>query len=114
MTHPIGVRLPTCTLRLALVFGLAAATLTGMLAGPAHAENEQAQSPSQNHRGNDWRQQGRPHAVQREHWQDQHWNNGTYRGPDVYYSAPPVIYQPPRYYEQPGATLNFVFPLVIR
>jgi len=112
MTHPIGVRRPTCTLRVALVFGLAAATLTGMLAGPAHAENDQAQS--QNHRGNQGREQGRQHAVQQGHWQDQHRNYDTYRGPDVYYSAPPVIYQPPSYYEQPGATLNFVFPLVIR
>jgi len=32
----------------------------------------------------------------------------------MYYSAPPVIYQPPTYYQQPGAMLNFVFPLVIR
>jgi hypothetical protein len=118
MTHPIGVRFPVCTLHLALVFGLAAATLSGMLAGPAHAESDQSQSDNQNRRGNEGRQQGRQQGrqpvVQREHRQYQHRDNGYYRGPDVYDSAPPVIYQQPGYYEQPRATLNFIFPLVIR
>jgi hypothetical protein len=28
----------------------------------------------------------------------------------MYYSAPPVVYQPPGYYQQPGASLSFIFP----
>ena len=77
MTHPIGMRLPACTLRLALVFGLAAVTLGGMLVAPAYAENDQTQN--QNTRGN----QGRQHAVQQRHWQGQRGNGGYYPAPDV-------------------------------
>jgi hypothetical protein len=47
-----------------------------------------------------WQERGR----QNEHLRDEHRVDG-------YYSAPPIIYAPPRYYEQPGASLNFSFPL---
>jgi len=108
MSHLKERCLSTTTLRFMVAFGLAAATLTGALAGPAYAENYQHQN--QNHRGNEanqgWTRRGPP---------PQRYDYGNYyRRPDVYYSAPPIVVAPPYYYEQPTPSLNFVFPLVIR
>ena len=76
---------------------LGAVTLGSLAATPARAEG-----PDRNRfegRGQ-WQERGR----QNEHWRQEHRYNG-------YYSAPPVIYVEPNYYRQPGASLNFNFPL---
>jgi hypothetical protein len=79
--------------RFALCFGIAAAALIGPIASTAHADNRDR----------------RP-----EYGRDHGWREGYYHRPDVYYSAPPVVYPPTGYYQQPGVSLNFAFPLVIR
>jgi hypothetical protein len=107
MTNRIRACLPAATLRLAVFFGLAAATLTGTLAYPAYADDH-------DNRNRQWNESQREHARQQawqqERWREAHRYNDYYRQPDVYYSAPPVVYQPPGYYQQPGASLNFSFP----
>lgn len=54
---------------------------------------------------------GRHHRRDREHWRGEHYYGGYHRGPTVYYPPPPIVYQPYGYYQQPGAALNFNFPL---
>jgi hypothetical protein len=109
MTNRIRARLPTSTLRLAVFAGLTAVALAGTLAGPAYADDDHG---NQNKRWNESRQeQAHQKAVQQAQWREAHRNDGYYRQPDVYYSAPPVVYQPQGYYQQPGASLNFNFPL---
>ncbi len=76
--------------RLTLAAGIAVMTLGWSLPSPAYAEN----------RG--------------EHWRGEHRYGGYYRSPGNYYAPPPVIYQPYGYYQQPGASLNFNFPLRFR
>jgi len=87
MTSRISACRPASTLRLAVFFGLAAATLTGSLAYPAYADDHD--------------NRGRQRSESR---REVHRHDGYYRQPDVYYSAPPVVYQPP------GASLTFSFP----
>jgi hypothetical protein len=57
---------------------------------------------------------GLARAEDRDHdrWrQERHdWREGYYRRPDVYYSAPPVVYPPTGYYQQPGATFSLSIP----
>jgi hypothetical protein len=73
---------------------LANASLVGILATPAYADNDHGNGDRNRH----WNQ---PRPVQpRYHY-------GYYRQPDVYYSAPPVVYQP--YYPQPAPFLNLSF-----
>ena len=79
--------------RFAVCLGIAAAALAGPIVSAAHA----------NDRDRRW-----------EHGRGPGWRDGYYHRPDVYYSAPPVISPPMGYYQQPGASLNFTFPLVIR
>jgi hypothetical protein len=73
--------------RLAVCFAIAMATLAGPFSGLARADNRDR---GHGHRG---------------------WHQGYYRRPDIYYSAPPVVYPPYGYYSQPGATFSFSFPL---
>ncbi|HXA25973.1 MAG TPA: hypothetical protein VNW90_27140 [Acetobacteraceae bacterium] len=91
----------SATLRLVAFFGLAAAILTGSLAGPAYADD-------QDNRNRQWNGSRQEHAHQQvhqqEHWQEQHRYQEYYRQPNVYYSAPPVVYQPP------GATIYLSVP----
>jgi hypothetical protein len=117
MSQPI--RIPAATLRCAAVLGLGAVLLTGALAGPALADNDNRNRAANEHRQEQARheqvrqEQARQHAVQAR-GREQHRYDDYYRRPDVYYSAPPVVYQPQGYAVQPGASLNFNFPLVIR
>jgi Ni/Co efflux regulator RcnB len=113
--------------RFAVLVALAAATLTGTLVTPAFADNDdwnngwnqsrQQQSRQQQWRQQQWRQeqareaQARQRAAQQERWREAHRYNRYYRQPDVYYTAPPVVYQPPGYYQQSGPSLNLNFPL---
>ena len=78
---------------------LVAGTLIAGLgyASPAFAEGQN--EPRFERRGS-WQERSR----ENEHWRYKHRSNG-------YYSAPPIIYAPPQYYQQPGASLNFSFPL---
>jgi hypothetical protein len=73
--------------KFAVCLGLAAATLAGPMAGLARADNR-------DHGRHDRRD----------------WHEGYYRRPDVYYSAPPVVYPPYGYYQQPGATFSLTIP----
>ena len=83
--------------RLAAAFVLAAAALAGPLSVPAFADGPDAYRFEGQGR---WQERGRAN----EHWRYENRYNG-------YYSAPPIIYTPPGYYQQPGASLNFNFPL---
>jgi len=119
MTNRITARFAP---RLAVLVALAAAALTGTLATPAFADNDDwnngsNQSRQQQSRQQQWRQQqarqeeARQRAAQQERWREAHHYNRYYRQPDVYYTAPPVVYQPPGYYQQSGPSLNLNFPL---
>jgi hypothetical protein len=91
----------SATLRLVAFFGLAAATLTGSLAGPAYADDHD----NRNRQSNGSRQEHAHQQVhQQEHWQEQRQYHAYNRQPDVYYSAPPVVYQPP------GASIYLSIP----
>ena len=90
---------------------MAAAALTGVLAAPAVA------SSHPNGMGNDaWRApcvptgrgpRSRPRAASRRHGY-----HGGYRGGhEGYYGAPPIVYAPQGYYQQPGVSLNFGLPI---
>ena len=80
-----------------------------------------APAVAQNHGANNGMNNGRPNppphrlprapASQQEHWRNDYRQQGYYRGPDIYYRAPPVVVLPPTYYQPPGMTLNFGFPL---
>jgi hypothetical protein len=72
-----------------LLFGFVAVTAAGAVF-PAYAEDH-----------------GRGREGDRGHWRG---DRGWERRPDVYYSAPPVVYPPYGYYAQPGISLNFGFP----
>jgi hypothetical protein len=76
---------------------LGAALLAMPLAAPAFADGPDLQH---NNGRSSWQERGR----QNEHWRPENRFNG-------YYGAPPVIIAPPEYYGQPGASLNFNFPL---
>ena len=77
----------SCFVRFAPCFGIVTATLAGPFSGPARAESH-------------------------DRWRDHHgWREGYYRRPDVYYSAPPVVYPPYGYYAQPRSTFSFSFPI---
>ena len=82
---------------------LAAATMAGLAAFSAHAEqDEHYKHPQEAHR--------EEHRQVVRH--DEHRYDGYYRQPNVYYTAPPVIYPPAGYYQQPGVSLNFNIPLI--
>ena len=93
-------------LRLATFLGLAAAVAAGTLAAPAHA-NTYA-----NGTGNDARHApARQQVAERDHGWGGHRRYEQRGGRDYYYSAPPVVYPPYGYYQQPGPSLYFSFPL---
>ncbi len=85
--------------RLAAILGVAAATLVGPLAWPAQADN--------NH---DRRNEPRQRQV---HRQEPRRGASYDHRPDVYYSAPPVVYEPPAY-QQPGPGLSLTIPFFYR
>jgi hypothetical protein len=104
MNDPVSTRSPASgrfpAFRLAFRLGLMAAVLIGTLPLPARADDHD------HGRGN-----GAGRGPQRGHPQQQHRNGGYNREPDMYYTAPPVVYLPPTYYQQPGASLSIVIPL---
>jgi hypothetical protein len=79
------------TLRPVVFFGLAA-VVTGLLSGPAYADDH-------DNRNRQWNGSRQEHAHQQvqhqEHWREQQHYQGYYHQPNVYYSAPPVVYRPP-------------------
>jgi hypothetical protein len=91
----------SATLRLVVCFGLAAAAVSGSLAGSAYADDHD----NRNRQSNGSRQEHAHQQIQhQEHWREQQRYQGYYRQPDVYYSAPPVVYQPP------GASIYLSIP----
>ena len=85
-----------------LLAALGTASLVGMLATPAYADNDHDNRYGNgNGNGNRNRHWNQPQPVQHRYY------DGYYRQPDVYYSAPPVVYQP--YYPQPAPFLNLNF-----
>jgi hypothetical protein len=105
MINRIRASRPGSTLRLVVFCGLAAAAFSGTLACPAYADNDHGKGHGNwNKRWNESRQEN----WQRTHWREQH---RSYRQPDLYYTAPPVVYSPPGYYQQqPGPLLNLSIP----
>jgi hypothetical protein len=91
----------SATLRLIVFFGLAAATVTGSLSGSAYADDH-------DNRNRQWNGSRQEHARQQvqhqEHWRGQQRYQSYYGRPDVYNSAPPVVYQPP------GASIYLSIP----
>ena len=79
--------------RAALCLGLALATLTAVMPGPASAQRP------------DYHRQ-----RQDERWREQHRYDGYERRPDIYYTAPPVVPYPYGYESRPGAALILNFP----
>jgi uncharacterized iron-regulated membrane protein len=101
MANRLRASLPASMLGLAVCFGLAVATLTGSLAGLAHADD----NDNRNRQWNGSRQEHAHQQVQQqEHRREPQHYQGYYRQPNVYYSAPPVVYQPP------GASIYLGFP----
>lgn len=96
-------RLPA--LRLAALAGLTAATLAGPLASSAWADND-------HDRRNEPHRQSEPHRQQAHRQEPPHYGGYDHR-PDVYYSAPPVVYEPP-VYQQPGPVLSLTIPFFYR
>ncbi len=92
-------------LRLMACFALAAAFVTGTITAPAHADIRP------NGMGNDApRAPARQQVADREHGRGHH-HYEKRGGRDYYYTAPTVVYAPQGYYQQPGETLYFSFPL---
>ncbi len=86
--------------RLGLFCGLLAAALTGAAAAPALADGHDHGPRGRDDRGHDDHgRRGPPPRYEGPGYQ------GYYQQPNVYYSAPPVVYQPP------GASINFSIPL---
>lgn len=115
MINRIRGGIPGSALRLAVFCGLAAAALSGTLASPAYADNDDGHG-NQNKQRNEPRQRQQAHQQnwQQAHGQEQHRYYDNDRQPDVYYTAPPVIYPPPGYYQQPGASLTLSVPFFYR
>ncbi len=92
---------PAHRVRLLLLGGLLAATLTGGLAGAARADGpgHGGWGHGRNQQGH-WHRRGPPPRYEGPRYQ------GYYQQPNVYYSAPPVVM-----YQSPGPSLNFSFPL---
>jgi len=99
------------TARIRVRHGVAAATLAIALLAGALPSPAIAQGHDNRGRRADREQEYRRPAWNNGHWRDRYRHGGHYRRPDVYYGAPPVVLVPPRYYPQPGVTLNFGFPL---
>ncbi len=90
-----AIRPCTRSVTLALLGGLVIIAMTAVLIGPVHADGR-------DHR--DWQRHGEDRGRGPPRYDGPRYQ-GYYRQPDMYYSAPPVVYQPP------GASLNFSFPM---
>jgi Ni/Co efflux regulator RcnB len=95
-------------------FGLAAIGLTGFAVVPAFADDHDNRRANWNegrdrqlNHGNEWRREQerqRERILAQERWREAHRYDRYYRRPDVYYAAPPPVYQ------SPDATMHFTFP----
>ncbi len=97
MTSRIRAPLAASALCLTLALGLVSAAIVMTDATPAHAQYQGRGDYNRHREGH------RPPPRQYQY----DWRS---RQPDMYYGAPPIIYAPPGYYQQPGATLSFSFP----
>jgi hypothetical protein len=93
MTKQNSASRPATSIRLSVCLGLAAAALIGTLVAPAYADND-----------HNWNGNGNGNR----HWRQPPPQRHYYRQPEVYYTAPPVVYQPyyQPAYQQPGALFN--------
>ncbi len=93
-------------LRVTLLCGLLAATLTVPLVRPALADGNDHWRHDHGHNQHRHDEDGRRqhHGPPPPRYEGPNYE-GYYRQPDVYYSAPPVVYQPP------NASIYFSFPL---
>lgn len=106
MANRIRHRRPARQLRRVLCFGLPAAALWGMLTSPACAENQR------NGKDNEARNAPAGQQVaERGRGREEHGGYHRGGGRDYYTGAPPIVYAPQGYYQQPGTTLYFSFPL---
>ncbi len=103
MTDHIQRGRPVARMSFALCIGLAAASL---------AATAQADPPGSHGNKKNVQQQAHGRPPQHQHWQQAQRYDDRYRRPDVYYTAPPVVYAPPGYYQQQGPTVIFSFPLL--
>jgi hypothetical protein len=100
-------------LRLAVLCGLAAAALSGTLGCPAHADNANDKDNDHKNLNEPRQEQAHQQNTQRTHWQEQHRSHDNYGQPGAYYTAPPVVYAPPGYYQQQsGLSLTFGIPFL--
>ena len=95
--------------RLAARWGIAlCAGLTVVsLAGAAQADPPEGRGYKKN---GQHRPQERGYQPQR--WQQAQHYDDRYRRPDIYYTAPPVVYVPPGYYQPQGPTVIFSIPFL--
>lgn len=100
MTHRTDHRTPWA----GLFLGLGVAILAAGLAGPAQADDRDHGNYNGG-RDQPHRPPPPPHVVQHDQRRPPHPYDDRDRGPDMYYSAPPVIYQPP------GPSLSIILPL---
>ena len=118
MDNQIRPRRPARQLRRVLCFGLPAAVLSGMLAAPACAENQRNGMDNEARHAPAGQQVVERDRGREEHGGYHHGGRGEERGGyhggyrrDYYTTAPPVVYAPQGYYQQPGQTLYLSFPL---
>jgi hypothetical protein len=98
MFHPIASRVRAATTPRVAVLLLASGILAAGFAAPSQAQEDRGRGP--------------PQRYERSYRRDAPRDYGhSDRGPTFYDSAPPVIYAPPAYYEQPGPVLMLNIPL---
>jgi hypothetical protein len=97
MFHPIASRVRAVTTPRVAVLVLASGILAAGFASPSQAQNDRGRGP--------------PQKYERSYRRDAPRNYGYDHGPNFYDSAPPVIYAPPAYYQQPGPVLMLNIPL---
>lgn len=85
---------------------LATLVLAGPFAAPARADDD-----------HDHDRRNAPHQQQAHHddrWRAPPRHDSYDQRPGMYYSAPPVVYQPPVYYQQPGPVVSLTIPFFYR
>ena len=110
------------SLRPLILAGAIAATLAGLGAAPALADDWGHRGDGWGHRGDGWGHRGwrdddwREHEWRRHEWREHEWREHGgygwgapyYYAPGYVYAPPPVVYPPPAYVA-PGFNLGFYF-----